>query len=106
MSSTKIQAFASERVVLDGMTIPAIILVENEKIIDVISGLIDENKNNLLEKYLNIEIHDFKKFVIMPGLVDTHVHLNEPGRSEWEGFKTGTQAAAAGGVTTIIDMPL
>ncbi|KAK7680120.1 hypothetical protein QCA50_016845 [Cerrena zonata] len=42
----------------------------------------------------------------MPGLVDAHVHLNEPGRTEWEGFATGTQAAASGGVTTVIDMPL
>ena len=44
--------------------------------------------------------------VIMPGLVDTHVHVNEPGRTDWEGFETATRAAAAGGVTTIIDMPL
>ena len=42
----------------------------------------------------------------MPGIVDTHVHLNEPGRTDWEGFKTGTRAAAAGGVTTLLDMPL
>jgi allantoinase len=44
--------------------------------------------------------------VLMPGLVDTHVHVNEPGRTEWEGFDTATRAAAAGGVTTIVDMPL
>src|SRR5215470_10075094 len=44
--------------------------------------------------------------IIMAGLVDTHVHINEPGRTEWEGFLTATQAAAAGGVTTLIDMPL
>src|SRR6266478_1206257 len=44
--------------------------------------------------------------VAMPGLVDTHVHVNEPGRTDWEGFATATEAAAAGGVTTIIDMPL
>lgn len=44
--------------------------------------------------------------VLMPGLVDTHVHLNEPGRTEWEGFATGTAAARAGGFTTVIDMPL
>src|SRR5436190_12114442 len=42
----------------------------------------------------------------MPGLVDTHVHVNEPGRTDWEGFETATRAAAAGGVTTIVDMPL
>src|SRR5881397_2306621 len=44
--------------------------------------------------------------VVLPGLVDTHVHVNEPGRTEWEGFETATRAAAAGGVTTIVDMPL
>jgi allantoinase len=44
--------------------------------------------------------------VLIPGLVDTHVHVNEPGRTEWEGFRTATRAAAAGGVTTIVDMPL
>ncbi len=44
--------------------------------------------------------------VLLPGLIDTHVHVNEPGRTEWEGFATATRAAAAGGVTTIIDMPL
>jgi allantoinase len=44
--------------------------------------------------------------IVMPGLVDSHVHVNEPGRTEWEGFETATRAAAAGGVTTLIDMPL
>ena len=44
--------------------------------------------------------------VLLPGLVDAHVHLNEPGRTEWEGFETGTKAAASGGVTTVVDMPL
>lgn len=49
---------------------------------------------------------DHSPHIILPGLVDAHVHLNEPGRTEWEGFNTGTQAAAFGGVTTVIDMPL
>ena len=44
--------------------------------------------------------------VVLPGLVDTHVHINEPGRTEWEGFVTATRAAAAGGITTLVDMPL
>src|SRR5688572_28759013 len=52
------------------------------------------------------ETHDFEDLVIMPGLVDTHVHVNEPGRTEWEGFRTATRAAAARGVTTLVDMPL
>ena len=52
------------------------------------------------------EIVDAGSLVVLPGLVDTHVHVNEPGRTEWEGFATVTRAAAAGGVTTIVDMPL
>src|SRR5262245_63246736 len=44
--------------------------------------------------------------MVMPGLVDTHVHVNEPGRTEWEGFESATRAAAAGGITTLLDMPL
>ena len=51
-----------------------------------------------------IEIDD--ESVLMPGLVDTHVHVNSPGRTEWEGFRSATLAAAAGGVTTLVDMPL
>ncbi|TLM70924.1 allantoinase AllB [Pseudarthrobacter sp. NamB4] len=51
-----------------------------------------------------IELNDDE--TLIPGLVDTHVHVNEPGRTEWEGFASATRAAAAGGVTTIIDMPL
>src|SRR5437870_3312125 len=46
------------------------------------------------------------ELVLLPGLVDTHVHVNEPGRTDWEGFRTATRAAAAGGITTIVDMPL
>jgi allantoinase len=49
---------------------------------------------------------DFGDLIVMPGLVDTHVHINEPGRAHWEGFDTATRAAAAGGVTTLIEMPL
>jgi allantoinase len=51
-------------------------------------------------------VHDAGNSVVMPGLVDTHVHINEPGRADWEGFSTATRAAAAGGVTTLIEMPL
>jgi allantoinase len=51
-------------------------------------------------------VHDAGDFVVMPGLVDTHVHINEPGRADWEGFSSATRAAAAGGVTTLIEMPL
>lgn len=51
-------------------------------------------------------LFDAGELVVMPGLVDSHVHVNEPGRTEWEGFASATRAAAAGGITTIVDMPL
>jgi allantoinase len=52
------------------------------------------------------DLHDVGNLVVMPGIVDSHVHVNEPGRTDWEGFQTATAAAAAGGITTIVDMPL
>jgi len=71
-----------------------------------------EVKNELVHaihpygQQLVCQILDYKDHVIMPGLVDSHVHINEPGRTEWEGFNTATQAAAAGGITALVDMPL
>ena len=53
-----------------------------------------------------MELLDVGDLAVLPGLVDTHAHLNEPGRTEWEGFLSGTSAAAAGGITTLVDMPL
>src|SRR3569832_1934036 len=52
------------------------------------------------------DVVDYGELAILPGIVDTHVHLNEPGRTEWEGFATATTAAAIGGITTLVDMPL
>lgn len=54
----------------------------------------------------NSDVQDVGDLFLLPGLVDTHVHINDPGRSDWEGFATATAAAAAGGVTTLMDMPL
>lgn len=88
-------AFRSERVVTPDGVQPATVIIENGTITDV--G--DKSPSGLL-------VHDFGARVIMPGLVDSHVHINEPGRTEWEGFETATKAAAAGGVTTLVDMPL
>ena len=64
----------------------------------------DEKILDLVDRFPGAE--DLGDLVVMPGLVDSHAHLNEPGRTDWEGFDTATRAAAAGGVTTIIDMPL
>ncbi|HKS09091.1 MAG TPA: allantoinase AllB [Pyrinomonadaceae bacterium] len=77
---------------------PASIHVSGEKIVAV------RPFDDVLENCEIVEADD--DAVVMPGLVDTHVHINSPGRTEWEGFRTATRAAAAGGVTTLIDMPL
>lgn len=53
----------------------------------------------------NQQVFDFEDKVLMPGLIDVNVHINEPGRTEWEGFVCATKAAAAGGFTTILDRP-
>jgi allantoinase len=74
----------------------ASIHVEHGRIVRV-GGWLDPSASPVL---------DAGNSIVMPGVVDTHVHVNEPGRSEWEGFETATRAAAAGGVTTLLDMPL
>lgn len=71
--------------------------------IGVTDGRISAISDTLLDGPI-IELADDE--VLLPGIVDTHVHVNEPGRTEWEGFASATRAAAAGGVTTIVDMPL
>ncbi|MGA9259465.1 MAG: allantoinase AllB [Candidatus Sulfotelmatobacter sp.] len=77
---------------------PAAILVEGEQIRAIVSA--DQIPGD------GCKIHDFGKAAILPGLVDSHVHINDPGRAEWEGFETATRAAAAGGYTLLVDMPL
>jgi allantoinase len=81
----------------DGET-AATVSVTGGRIVDVAAGLIE------VDAVRTVEIPD--DCVLLPGLVDSHVHVNEPGRTEWEGFATATAAAAKGGVTTIVDMPL
>jgi allantoinase len=91
------QAFRSTRVLTPDGLAPATLLVEHDRITAV---------RNWADVPSVDQLHDFGDFVLLPGLVDTHVHINEPGRTEWEGFSTATRAAAAGGVTTLVDMPL
>ncbi|CAN5601369.1 allantoinase AllB [soil metagenome] len=87
-----------QRIVLPDSTAPASIHIHTG-IITKISSFDDVNSNCEI-----VEAGDAS--IVMPGLVDTHVHINEPGRTDWEGFATATRAAAAGGVTTLVDMPL
>ncbi len=93
----ELQAFLSRRVVTPEGIRPAAILVEEENIQEVVSP--DQVPRNF-------ERHDFGDAAILPGLVDSHVHINDPGRADWEGFDTATRAAAAGGYTFLVDMPL
>ena len=86
----------SNRVVLPEGIRPAAIIVRHGTIAQVSPP----------QDYISEQTQDYGDLVIMPGIVDTHVHINEPGRTAWEGFETATMSAAAGGVTTIIDMPL
>ena len=81
----------SSRVAVGSEMRPATVRYESGVILEVGTGMADE---------------DYGDLVVMPGLVDSHVHVNEPGRADWEGFDTATRAAAAGGTTTIVDMPL
>lgn len=103
------RALASTHVLIDEEVSPATVIfsIESGKILQISNRILKAN-DPLLAEY-NVDPADYRvvsPLVIMPGIVDAHVHLNEPGRTEWEGFATGTQAAAAGGVTTVIDMPL
>jgi allantoinase len=92
----------SSRVVLADGVRPASIHVEN----GVIAHIEEDFPRSASRSGDRADVLDVGDLVVLPGLVDTHVHVNEPGRTEWEGFDTATRAAAAGGVTTIVDMPL
>jgi allantoinase len=87
-------ALRSERVVCPDGVRAATVIIDGERIAEVVTGACD------------LAAEDLGTQVIAPGLVDCHVHINEPGRTEWEGFASATRAAAAGGVTTLVDMPL
>jgi allantoinase len=90
-------AFLSKRIVTPQGTRPGALLVEEEKIRAICRPS---------EVPSDATVQDCANDALLPGLVDTHVHINQPGRTEWEGFRTATRAAAAGGYTTLVDMPL
>jgi allantoinase len=95
------RAFVSRRVATPDGIRPAAIIVRDEVRDGKISGIVPADQLPAVA-----EVQDFGDAVILPGLVDSHLHINDPGRDEWEGFETATRAAAAGGYTTLIDMPL
>ncbi|XP_011053549.1 PREDICTED: allantoinase, mitochondrial isoform X1 [Acromyrmex echinatior] len=103
---SRICAFISQRTVFMNSIQPATLVVIDEKIQEILYDTSEDVVRYLSQKYPGIVFNDYGSLVLMPGIVDSHVHVNEPGRTEWEGFHTATQAAAAGGVTTIADMPL
>ena len=94
-----VRALRARRAVVDGQLRAVTVLVQGERIV-----AIDHYDCALGPGTEVLDVPDDQ--VLLPGLVDSHVHVNEPGRTEWEGFATATAAAAAGGVTTIVDMPL
>ena len=91
------QALRSTRVLLPTGVAPVTLVLEGG-LIQAIAGW--------GEPLGSVDVLDLGSDMLLPGLVDPHVHINDPGRAEWEGFETATKAAAAGGVTTLIDMPL
>ncbi len=91
-------ALFSKNVVLPEGVVAATLLLEHGKIAAILREKLAATKE--------LPVTNLGDSVIMPGLIDCHVHMNEPGRTEWEGFETGTLAAAAGGITSIVDMPL
>jgi allantoinase len=101
--TAEITVLASSRAVIEGRITAATI------VISTITGKITTIWHSILPASSfppGTPYTDYSPKVLLPGLVDAHVHLNEPGRTEWEGFWTGTRAAAFGGVTTVVDMPL
>lgn len=87
----------SNRTALPGGIEEAYVLVENGRIIDV-SRTLPASHGDAVTELGNL--------LLMPGIIDPHVHINEPGRTAWEGFDTAAKAALAGGITTLVDMPL
>ncbi len=95
-----VHALRSRRVVTPHGEQDATVVIE-----DGIITAVHKN-SHLTSRISNLPTEDLGSLALLPGLIDVHTHINEPGRTEWEGFATATRAAAAGGFTTLIDMPL
>lgn len=93
-------ALRSRRVVTAGGVAAATVWIEDQRVRAVLEG------GDAAALPPQVPVHDVGDRIVAPGLVDSHVHVNEPGRTDWEGFATATRAAAAGGVTALVDMPL
>ncbi|KAG8165572.1 hypothetical protein KVR01_004124 [Diaporthe batatas] len=102
-SSSDITVLASSRAVVGGVLSQATVVVNTTT--GKVASVYDSVRPSS-EFPPNTVYTDYSPKLLLPGLLDAHVHLNEPGRTEWEGFWTGSRAAASGGVTTLIDMPL
>ncbi|KAM8954477.1 allantoinase, mitochondrial-like [Pelodytes ibericus] len=96
---SKVRLIRSKRVVIGKEVSPADILIDDGKIVKIVTW-------GRQPPASGPQLLDVGDLVVMPGVIDPHVHVNEPGRTDWEGFHSATRAAAAGGITTIVDMPL
>ena len=90
-------AITSSRIISPSGERPGHLIIEGTKIADLLTT------GSLPTDMINIEVGNL---VVMPGVIDSHVHINQPGRTHWEGFETATKSAVSGGITTLVDMPL
>ncbi|WP_370248682.1 allantoinase AllB [Nocardioides sp.] len=109
----RIDAVAGRRVLIDGRFVPAVLRLRAGRIeaVEVLPDPADTRDGSpdtdaVLDAVEGLVLRVPDTAYVLPGVVDTHVHINEPGRTHWEGFVSATEAAALGGATTLIDMPL
>src|SRR5690348_14698169 len=93
----RLDALQARNVLVDGAFVPATVTFARGTIATI---------EPYDEQYDGLVLRPPDSAYVVPGIVDTHVHINEPGRTDWEGFRSATEAAALGGVTTLVDMPL
>ncbi|KHL13247.1 allantoinase [Mumia flava] len=104
-----LEAVRARRVLVDGRLQPALLRIADGRFSEIVTGpgALEAPVGDAGGSPADLAVLDVgDDVIVLPGIVDTHVHVNEPGRTAWEGFATATEAAARGGVTTLIDMPL